>query len=90
MYETIGAFEAKTHFSDLLSQAEQGFAVTVTRRGKPVARIVPFEQKPDTTKARAAFAAIMDMKKQTSQRPFDWEEWKSYRDEGRDREGNPQ
>ncbi len=90
MYETIGAFEAKTHFSDLLSQAEQGFAVTVTRRGKPVARIVPFEQKHDATKARAAFAAIMDMKKQTSQRPFDWEEWKSYRDEGRDREGNPQ
>ena len=90
MYETIGAFEAKTHFSDLLSQAEQGFAVIVTRRGKPVARIVPFEQKQDATKARAAFAAIMDMKKQTPKRSFNWEEWKSYRDEGRDRDGNPQ
>ena len=35
----IGAFEAKTHFSQLLREVEQGSVVHVTRRGKPVAII---------------------------------------------------
>ncbi|MFC3630526.1 type II toxin-antitoxin system Phd/YefM family antitoxin [Paracoccus angustae] len=37
----IGAFEAKTHLSELLAAAEQGQSVTITRRGTPVARLVP-------------------------------------------------
>ena len=35
----IGAFEAKTHFSQLLKDVEQGSVIHVTRRGKPVAVI---------------------------------------------------
>jgi prevent-host-death family protein len=38
---TIGAFEAKTHFSELLEKARQGTVFVVTRRGKPVAQIGP-------------------------------------------------
>lgn len=37
----IGAFEAKTHLSELLVAAEQGESVTITRRGMPVAKLVP-------------------------------------------------
>lgn len=37
----VGAFEAKTHLSELLAAAEAGELVLITRRGKPVARIVP-------------------------------------------------
>ena len=37
----IGAFEAKTPLSALLAAAEQGETVTITRRGTPVARLVP-------------------------------------------------
>lgn len=37
----VGAFEAKTHLSELLVAAEQGESVTITRRGMPVARLVP-------------------------------------------------
>lgn len=37
----IGAFEAKTHLSKLLAAAEAGESVTITRRGHPVARLVP-------------------------------------------------
>lgn len=37
----IGAFEAKTHLSELLAAAEAGESVTITRRGQPVARLVP-------------------------------------------------
>lgn len=40
----IGAFEAKTHLADLLRRAEAGEDVVITRRGKPVARLVPFRE----------------------------------------------
>jgi len=42
--ETIGAFEAKTHFSSLLEKAHQGTVIIVTRRGKPVAQLGPTEE----------------------------------------------
>lgn len=37
----VGAFEAKTHLSDLLAAVEAGEEITITRRGRPVARLVP-------------------------------------------------
>ncbi|MDR1636552.1 MAG: type II toxin-antitoxin system prevent-host-death family antitoxin [Treponema sp.] len=42
---TIGTFEAKTHFSQLIAEVEKGKDYTVTRRGKPVAKIIPFPQE---------------------------------------------
>ncbi|MGL5009932.1 MAG: type II toxin-antitoxin system Phd/YefM family antitoxin [Paracoccaceae bacterium] len=39
----VGAFEAKTHLSELLAVVEAGETVTITRRGKAVARLVPVE-----------------------------------------------
>lgn len=41
--KSIGAFEAKTHFSELLDRVSQGEVFTVTRRGKPVAKLGPSE-----------------------------------------------
>ena len=40
----VGAFEAKTHLSALLESVESGEHITITRRGKPVARLVPAKQ----------------------------------------------
>ena len=40
----VGAFEAKTHFSELLEKVRQGTEVVVTRRGKPIARIVAYDE----------------------------------------------
>jgi prevent-host-death family protein len=37
----IGAFEAKTHLSRLLDQVQRGETITITRHGKPVARLIP-------------------------------------------------
>lgn len=49
--EKIGAFEAKTHFSQILEKIENGDEFIVTKRGKPVARIIPYEQnKPKPRK----------------------------------------
>jgi prevent-host-death family protein len=36
--------EAKTHFSKLLQRALDGEEVVIAKAGKPVARVVPYEQ----------------------------------------------
>ena len=35
----VGAFEAKTHLSQLLDEVERGAVVKISRRGKPVAEL---------------------------------------------------
>ncbi len=40
----VGAFEAKTHLANLLERVEQGERILITRRGKPVAMLVPPEE----------------------------------------------
>ena len=39
---TIGAFEAKTHLSKLLDRAARGTRFVITKRGRPVAQLVPY------------------------------------------------
>jgi len=38
--KTVSAFDAKTHLSQLLHEVEAGNSILITRRGKPVARLV--------------------------------------------------
>jgi prevent-host-death family protein len=38
---SIGSFAAKTHLSELLERASRGERITITRRGKPMAMLVP-------------------------------------------------
>lgn len=37
----IGVYEAKTHFPRLLDEVARGESITITRHGRPVARLVP-------------------------------------------------
>jgi prevent-host-death family protein len=37
----IGAFEAKTHLSELLDQVSRGRVYRITKRGRPVAELRP-------------------------------------------------
>lgn len=39
--KTVGAFDAKTHLNELLRRASQGETIQITRRGVPVARLIP-------------------------------------------------
>ena len=42
--ETVGAYEAKTHLSELLERVvRQGARITITRHGVPVAILQPVE-----------------------------------------------
>ena len=79
----IGAFEAKNKLSSLLERAERGEEIIITRRGKPVARLVPMQGVADREKAREAMQRIRKLAKELKLGRFDWEEWKKYRDEGR-------
>ena len=47
--KTVGAFEAKTHLNELLKRVSQGETIQITRRGVPVAKLVPADdaQKKD-------------------------------------------
>ena len=39
--ESVGSFEAKTHLPQLLDRVAKGEEFTITKHGKPVARLVP-------------------------------------------------
>ncbi|MCK9459106.1 MAG: type II toxin-antitoxin system prevent-host-death family antitoxin [Proteobacteria bacterium] len=39
--ETIGAYEAKTHFAQLLERVARGERITILRHGVPVAVLTP-------------------------------------------------
>jgi prevent-host-death family protein len=42
---SVGAFEAKTHLSDLLDRVARGEKITITRHGVPAALLVPVEER---------------------------------------------
>ena len=54
--KSVGSYEAKTHLPRLLSQVEKGETITITRRGKPIARIVPA-----TEETRSVAALVEEM-----------------------------
>ncbi len=37
----VGVYEAKTHLPQLLDEVERGETITITRHGRPIARVVP-------------------------------------------------
>lgn len=43
----VSVYEAKTHLSRLIGDVEAGREVTITRHGRPVARLVPVAEGPD-------------------------------------------
>jgi prevent-host-death family protein len=57
----VGAYEAKTKFSELIARAEKGESFTVTKNGRPVARITPTETF-DRERARRAFEELREMR----------------------------
>jgi prevent-host-death family protein len=79
----IGAFEAKNELGQLLDLVEQGEEITITRHGKEVARLVPPRPVRDRDRARAALQRMRERAEQRKFGRFDWDEWKAYRDEGR-------
>lgn len=55
---TVGSFEAKTKLAELLDKVEAGETVTITRRGKPVARLEAVKSGDDRERVRALVEEI--------------------------------
>ena len=56
----VGLFEAKTHLSELVDKVASGADdVVITRRGKPVARLVPIE---DNSAVEHALALLLQVR----------------------------
>lgn len=49
MTKHVGIFEAKTHLSSLLDEVEKGGEITITRHGKPVAKLVQIKIRAEFT-----------------------------------------
>lgn len=60
--QVMGAFAAKTHFSQLLTDIEHGENFTITKRGIPIALLIPIreeqQEKGSTTKAIERIRAL--------------------------------
>ena len=54
---TMTVAATKAHLSEVLSQVEAGEAVVITRRGRPVARIVPEPAPCTNAEVAKAFVA---------------------------------
>ena len=77
--ETIGAFEAKTHFSALLARIGLGEQFIITKHGKQVARLVPVEVPAQEKKQ----ALIEKYRQLGAKNTLGGLSWKALRDEGR-------
>lgn len=77
---TIGAFEAKNRLSELLVAVEHGEEVTITKHGRPVAKLVPVNQR-DPARIAAAIAELRELRKQV--RLAEGESVRDLIDEGR-------
>ena len=65
--KTMGAYEAKVHWSQLLKDVEDGETVEITRNGKPIARLigVPEFDPDDAERAAREWISYRD-KRRTS------------------------
>ncbi len=81
--DEIGAFEAKNKLGQLLDRVERGEEIVITRHGKPVARLAPAGPTRNVERARDAARRIRERAESLGVGRFEWGEWRSYRDEGR-------
>ena len=54
----VGVYDAKTHLPKLLDEVERGETVTITRHGRPIAKLVPVSGRQRTVEE--AIAAIRE------------------------------
>ena len=66
--EMIGAYEAKTHLPHLLDRVARGESLTITRHGRPVARLVPVIA--DRERAQEATARIVERRRHLKRTPL--------------------
>jgi prevent-host-death family protein len=59
---TVGAFDAKTKFSELLDRVETGEVIVITRHGVPIARLEPYVELVDPKKTQKAIDGLLALR----------------------------
>ncbi|MBI5092604.1 MAG: type II toxin-antitoxin system Phd/YefM family antitoxin [Candidatus Hydrogenedentes bacterium] len=77
---TVGAYEAKTHFSQLLERVAKGERITILKHGVPVAVLQP----ADSAKKKDVRKAIAELKELRKGHRLDGLTIRELIDEGRD------
>lgn len=62
MREEIGSYDAKTKLPEILRRVEAGETFTITKRGKPVADLIP-SRASNRARAESAISNILKAKK---------------------------
>ncbi len=78
--ELIGAFDAKTHLSQLLERVSKGESFEITRRGRPIARLVRCEPSVDAEGLKRWVGRVREERGRYGITIADIESWK---EEGR-------
>ena len=60
---SIGAFEAKTHLSELLDRVARGERITITRHGVPAALLVPVDNRGDKLTHKEIVEGMRELRK---------------------------
>ena len=76
---SVGAFEAKTHLAALLDAVAAGEQITITRHGRPVARLIP----PDDQARPDVAGSIERLRAFNAGQSLGGLSWSDLRDEGR-------
>lgn len=78
----IGIFDAKARLSELLHEVEAGESLTLTRRGVPVARLVPIAKHPERASALRRLKEL-GAQARAAGNGIATDEWLTWRQEGR-------
>ena len=76
---TVGAFEAKTHLSEILEKASRGEETIITKRGVPIAKVIPVEKESSTIKPNL----LQEFRQLRKKLTLGNLSWKDLRNEGR-------
>jgi prevent-host-death family protein len=60
--KSIGSFDAKTHLAQLIEKVQSGHEFIITKRGKPVARLVPYKDHKDSTSMAAIISQFDEIR----------------------------
>ena len=63
---SIGAYDAKTRFSEILERVVGGEEFTITRHGSPVAKLVPVKRQTTVEERREAIKRMREIAKRNT------------------------
>ncbi len=76
--QTIGAFDAKTRFSELLRQVESGAVFEIERRGRPVACLTGIHPASSAREVKLACRFLAKLRQGASATAAEIADWKSH------------